>query len=120
DSSWTADGISLGSDDVARVRKPRVAVLWGEPAYSTSAGWIAWVLDQRYGIPFTWILPSAMTGRALKDYDVVVLPDMRGSGSELPVETLKAWVGNGGVLIAIGGAAAALAKPDLKMTTVEM
>ena len=45
-SSWTADGISLGSDDVVRVRKPRIAVLWGEPAYSTSAGWISWILDQ--------------------------------------------------------------------------
>jgi Zinc carboxypeptidase len=125
ESSWTEEGISLGSDAVAYLKRPRIAALYDHPAASTSYGWLAYLLEQRAPIGFTPIRHRVLASEDLADYNVIVLPD--GSDyarflDEPVLRRLREWVSMGGVLVALRGAAACLARPpaspDLRFTTV--
>jgi hypothetical protein len=47
DSAFVEQGTSLGSNEVAALKAPRVLLLWDTPAQSTSAGWARYVLERR-------------------------------------------------------------------------
>jgi Zinc carboxypeptidase len=120
-SSWTAAGISLGSEDVVRVKPPRIAALYDLPAAVNSCGWLLYTLEQRYQIPFTAIRAARLLGADLRDYDVLVFPDGWEYGryfDDGSVKRLKEWVSAGGTLIGMRGSAAFLARPQADLTTV--
>src|SRR5207244_5943886 len=91
------------------------------PASSASCGWMLYLLEQRYRLPFTAIRAGRLLGTDLRDYDVIVFPDGSDHGryfDDGAVRRLKEWVAAGGVLIGIRGAAAFLARPEAELTTV--
>jgi hypothetical protein len=69
---------------------------------SVPSGWLRWILE-RYEFPFEVVAPHALETIALDPFDVVILPDdvMPGAGA---IGRLKAFVQQGGTLIAIGRA----------------
>jgi hypothetical protein len=122
--SWTDAGISLGSPEIFYLKPPKAAVLYDQPASTLSFGWLAYLLEQRAAFGFTALRRPMLADGDLRDYNVIVLPD----GSDYPryldeaaLRRLKAWVESGGVLIALRGAAAFLARepasPELRFTT---
>jgi hypothetical protein len=114
-TAWTEEGPDLGSNDVLFLERPNIGVLTRMPTDATSFGAIAYLLDQRYNLPFTALPAHTITDTELDDYNVIILPDEGGSSSyrallgDDGVKTLKTWIESGGTLISIAGASAYLA-----------
>jgi hypothetical protein len=106
DSGYPEEGVSLGSERVRLVKKPRVLLAWDRPTQSTSAGWARWVLERRFGQPVTAVRVSSLRRVDLTRYDVLVLPSgdyeqaLRGDA----VKRIRDWVTAGGTLVALGEA----------------
>ncbi|MBC8231331.1 hypothetical protein H8E77_17405 [bacterium] len=122
DTSWTEEGISLGSGSIVYLKKPKVVLLYNTPASTLSYGWLAYLFEQEYGLEFTAVNYSFLRSGDLSDYNVIILPS--GSGGEYDrfigkdgVNHLKQWVSDGGTLIALKGASAFLAREEFGMTT---
>jgi hypothetical protein len=109
-------GIDLGSERVAPVRMPKVAVLGGDGVDPSSFGAVWFYLEQQLGLPFDAVQPRDLGDVDLTRYDVVVVPD--ASPRALPkasLDALKAWVEHGGRLVAMaGGAELAASIADVK------
>lgn len=113
-SALVEDGTDLGSNSVFYVRPPRVALAGGPPVNGNSFGFAWFALDQRIGYPTTSIAVASLSGSALDDFDVVILPSASAGGLDGTLgeggrNRLAQWVRNGGVLITLDGATAWLA-----------
>jgi len=83
------------------LRPVRVGLVDRPGGWSTS-GWIRWILE-RFEFPFEVVyLPAVETGALASRFDVLILPSEFAMGNTTP--TLKAFVDEGGTLVAIGGA----------------
>ncbi|KPK82090.1 MAG: hypothetical protein AMS25_03740 [Gemmatimonas sp. SM23_52] len=124
-TGYYAEGpTGVGSNPVVTLRSPRVAVLAGDPVSTTSFGAHWYTLEQEFGLPFTVLRADRLTSQ-LPNYDVLVLPPgwvggYRRAFGEGGAEALRDWVRDGGVLIAIAGAAEYLADPDLEFTSARL
>jgi len=108
-SGMAESGIDLGSENVARVELPRLAVVSGEGVSATSFGAHWYFLEQELGMPFDAVLASDLGAMDLSEYDVIVLPDASPRALRGADEALKAWIQGGGRLIAVAGGAEAVA-----------
>jgi len=106
DSTWVDDGTSLGSNDVAALKSPRVLLLWDTPSQTLSAGWARYALERRFGLGVTAVRTSSLARATFSDYDVIVLP----SGNFAPaindavLARLKDWIRAGGTLVTVAEA----------------
>lgn len=106
-SGWVEDGINFGSNRVARLKKPAVAMVWDQPTSSLAAGHTRFVLERLYGYPVTAIRGTTLGSADLSKFDVLILPsggNYAGILGSAAATRLKTWVQNGGVLIGVGGA----------------
>lgn len=97
-------GLDLGSPSLAPLKHPRVALLTGPGATSTTAGDIWHQFDQIWRTPITMIEAPQIDAPLLRDFDSLILPD--ASFTSLPAgarTAIQAWVNSGGNLIGIGG-----------------
>ncbi len=122
-TAYVEKGISLGSNHVLPVRKPRIAIAWDEPTSSYAAGSTRFVLERQFNYPTTPIRARNLASSAdLSRFDVLILPDTRGGYSSTldssGMERIKTWVRNGGVLVAIAGAIADVADPKVDLLTI--
>ncbi|UCH63484.1 MAG: hypothetical protein JSU77_03270 [Fidelibacterota bacterium] len=122
-TGWTEEGIDLGSDNVVFIKQPRVLALYPQPPLSAySYGWLAWLLEQEYRLPFTAIWPHRLEDVQLNDYDVLILPHASDSyGDVLDDQVMgkvKAWIQGGGTLIGLKSGAAFLTGEELDLTSV--
>lgn len=122
DTSWTEEGIALGSGNVVYLKKPRIAILYDRPVSTLSYGWMAYLLEQCYGLKFTPVRANILTADVLKDYNVIIFPN--GSPGEYEkfvgktgIDRLKSWIQSGGTLIGIKGGMDFLVKDEFKLTT---
>ncbi len=106
DSAFVSEGPSLGSNQVVRLKLPRVLLAWDAPTSSLSAGWARYVIERRYGQPVTAVRVGSLTRVDLSRFDVLILPS-GNYASALGVEPLRRirdWVNGGGTLITIAEA----------------
>jgi len=105
-----------GSGVVQALNAPRIALVGDAGIAHGSYGAVWWSLEQRYGIRFTPISGSALSGD-LSAFNVIILPSGNvpslGRG-----EALKRWVESGGVLITFGGATGWATREDVGMSSV--
>jgi hypothetical protein len=111
------DGTDLGSNSVFFVRPPRVALAGGAPFSGNSYGFAWYALDQRLHYPSTSVTLDELDNSVLGEIDVLIMPSagaggIDGSLGESGRERLADWVRNGGVLIALDGATAWLAREE--------
>ncbi|MBI3448745.1 MAG: hypothetical protein HY049_07505 [Acidobacteria bacterium] len=105
-------GVDLGSASVVRVKMPRIATIYGEPASPTSAGWVQFVLREQYGLKIAPIRARTLVTQAdLRRYDVIILPDGSAAGyreafGKDGVALLRNWMEAGGTMITFKGASA--------------
>jgi len=111
------EGIDLGSNQFRALKAPKIAIIVGDGISSYDAGEIWHLFDTRYDITVTK-LDTKNVGRAdLSRYNTIIVPSGRlDDGNSKKV---KAWVQNGGTLIAYKGAlnwlkSKELAKLDFK------
>ncbi len=108
-------GPDLGSNSVRAIPAARVALVGGPgiSSYSFGAAWYAF--DQRLRFPVTRVELTDL-GRALPDFDVVVLPSawsLAASVTGADIEALESWVREGGTLVTLDATTAWLASnPD--------
>ena len=74
DSTWVDDGTSLGSNDVAALKTPKILLVWDAPTQSLSAGWTRYTLERRFGAAVTAVRAGSLGRANFNDYDVIVLP----------------------------------------------
>ena len=122
-SGLTSSGIDLGSPNVALLKRPKVLVLYADrPVAPYSYGAIAWLMEEAYGLAFTPIAPTSLGHLRLSDYDVLILPDNRGSYSGVlnasAMTRVQAWVREGGTLIGLKGGAVFLTGESQELTSV--
>lgn len=114
----------VGGESVISMQSPKIAVVADEAVDQTSFGSIWWTLD-RYGITFTPMTIAAAKGNALRDFNVLILPD--GSASRYfsgfgagGVSALKDFASNGGTVVTIRGASVFAALKDVGLTTSKL
>lgn len=125
DTGFTDAGdTGIGGESVISLREPKIVMAADDAVDQTSYGSIWWTFD-RYGVRFTPMSIRAIRSGALKDYNVLVLPD--GSASQYNslfgpggVAELKRWVENGGTLITAGGASVFAALKKVELTTTRL
>lgn len=97
---FSAEGIDLGSSNIKAIRKPEVALAFGQGVAASEAGQVWFLLNQQLDLPVTKIDPSNFARASLKRYNVLVLPGGNYSAwDNATIEKLKGWVNDGGTLI---------------------
>ncbi len=101
DSSYVDEGTSLGSNDVAPLKAPKVLLVWDAPTSTLSAGWTRYVLERRFGQNVTAVRTGSLGRADFSDFDVVVMPSAN-FGSQINdgvLNRLKDWLRGGGTLV---------------------
>lgn len=121
-NSWVEDGPNFGSASFAAMKMPKVALAWDSGTSPTSAGNTRFVLEQELGIPVAPIRVSTLGRADLSLYDVVIIPDTFGGvvAQSRSAGQLKAFVENGGVLIAIATGVSELAQEDVGLLSTKL
>ena len=107
-------GFDFGSEKVHFIKKPNVAMLTGKGVSSGAAGEVWHLFEQQLDYPVTLINADEIDGAALKNIDVLILPDgnYKFFNDKDATAEIKQWVQQGGKIIAIENAAAQIAKAD--------
>lgn len=90
-------GSDLGSNRMAALAKPSVAMIVGTGVNAIDAGEIWHLLDQRFNIPVSHLESSVFNRVELNRYNTIIMAG--GSYADLNKDKLKAWVQSGGTLI---------------------
>jgi len=106
DSSWVDEGTSLGSNDVAPLKAPKVLMVWDTPTSSLSAGWMRFALERRFGVGVTAVRTASLGRANFNDYDVIVMPsgNYAGTINEGVLNRIKDWLRAGGTMVTVAEA----------------
>ncbi len=97
-------GIDLGSNNIATIVKPKIALLAEAPTAPYSYGAINFLFEREFDLPFTRINMKSLGN--LKDFNVLVLPggNYVDNVSKIALHSLKNWIRAGGTVVAVSGA----------------
>lgn len=101
-TGFVEKGKDFGSSEVAYLKAPKIAVLFGEQTSSLSTGEIWHFFEQQIHYPITQIGTDYFKTVDLKKYDVLIIPEgnyrMFDEGT---LDQLSVWISAGGKLIVI-------------------
>jgi hypothetical protein len=105
-------GYDFGSSKIHSVKAPVIGLVTGEGISSNAAGEVWHFFEREIDYPVTLINLNNNFSNNLKDFDVLILPDGNYSllSGKSQAAQLKEWINSGGKLVAMEGAAAAIAK----------
>ena len=110
-SGFMESGFDFGSDKLHLLKKPVVAMLTGNKASYTAAGEVWHLFEQQLDYPITLINAEDMSDVSWKNLDVLIIPN--GNYKFLTEKDgnleLKAWIKQGGKVIALENAVAQMA-----------
>ena len=106
DSTWIDEGTSLGSNETAALKAPKVLLVWDTPTATLSAGWTRYVLERRFGVQTTAVRTNSLGRANLNDYDVIVMPsgNYAGTINDALLSRIKDWLRAGGTLVTLADA----------------
>ncbi|TAI48248.1 M14 family metallopeptidase [Flagellimonas allohymeniacidonis] len=109
-TGFVDSGKDFGSRYVKMIKKPKVAILSGKPTSTLRFGEIWHFFEQQLGYPLTVLDTDYYKSVDLKSYHILILPggNYKEFLNESQLKKLKAWVSDGGKLIAMGGAIASM------------
>lgn len=120
DSGWMG-GTAFGSEKIRHVKKPVIGLVGGPGTNATSYGMLWHTLDIDTPIPHNTLSLESLRNIDLDDYNVLVFPD--GSYSDRlgkrGMEKIKAWVSDGGTIVAVKGASAFLRDKDIEISKLK-
>lgn len=104
-------GKDFGSSEVAYLKAPKIAVLFGEQTSSLSAGEIWHFFEQQIHYPITQIGTDYFKTIDMKKYDVLVIPEGNYKMfDDSTLEQLSTWIAGGGKLIILANGLNAFAE----------
>jgi len=113
-TGFSAEGIDLGSNNIKAVRKPEVALAFGQGVTASEAGQVWFLLNQQLDLPVTKIDLANFQRVQLKKYTTLVLPGGNyGAWDKATVDKIKEWVNQGGTLITFQTASAWAIKEEI-------
>ena len=117
-SGLSTAGVDLGSSSLPAVRKPVVMLFAGPGTSPTDVGEIWHLFDQRYGMPVSLVEVETFNRIDPSKYTVIIMPggSYAGLGKE-GQEKLRAWVAQGGTLVATEDAVQYLSNAGLTKVT---
>jgi hypothetical protein len=119
DATYSEEGPSMGSDRMVYVRRPKIAVLAGDPVSTRSFGDLWYTLERLYRLEFTAAYQQQLDERSLSEYDVLILPHGyygRSTFSAEWIAALKGWIDRGGTLVCFKGASRWAAEAELGLS----
>ena len=110
-SGMVDSGLDFGSPSVQMISNPKVAVFSGGSTSTLGFGEVWHFFEQQLNYPVSVLDESYFNRVSLSNYDVLILPNVSRleNGS---MEKIRAWINEGGKLIAIGSTLQALDKED--------
>jgi len=122
DTAQMTTGPDLGSNRALILKAPRIALLMDRPSNPTAFGAVAHTLTEA-GLPFVQLRSDRLGPVSLHRFTHVILVDDEASGrgwqqvlGEGGTAKLKAWVAEGGTLLAFQGGAAYASRAGLTST----
>jgi hypothetical protein len=115
----------VGSESIWDLKTPVVALVGEEGVGVSSYGATWYVLEQRYGIPFTPVSVRWLGFGDLSRYNVIIIPDASSGtlnrilGKE-GADRLREWVRSGGTLITMAGASSWAARENVTLTSARI
>lgn len=124
-SSRADQGTDLGSNSVFPLQFPRIALLGGAPVSGNSFGYAWYAFDQRLRYPVTPLDVDAITGAALNDFNVLIVPSVSTGALDRAIgdggrSRIADWVRAGGVLITLDQATEWLATERLGLARLRV
>lgn len=122
DSSWIERGPDFGTDEGLALKVPRVAMAWDRPVVANSAGWLRYLLEQRYGVPVTPLRTHELGRVELDRFTVLILPEGGDYADVLGkrgTAAIQGFVERGGVLVTLGSASRWLMAKDVGLLASE-
>ncbi len=120
DSGWMG-GTAFGSEKIRHVRDPQIGLVGGPGTSPTSYGMLWHTLDVDTPIPHSTLSLETLRNLDLSKFKVLVFPD--GSYAERlgkrGVDKIKAWVNEGGTIVAVKGANAFLREKDVEVSKLK-
>jgi len=105
ETGWMMAGPDIGSNDIAYLAAPKVALIGGPGTSSLDYGATWHFFEQELGYPVTTLSTDYFKSVNLADYDVLIMPDgWYGDFDDEVLSDISDWVNNGGTLIAVQGA----------------
>lgn len=99
-TGFSTEGIDLGSSNIKALRKPEVALAFGQGVTSSEAGQVWFLLNQQLNLPVTKLDLQSFARAPLNRYNVLVLPGGNYSDwDRTTVDKIRNWVNEGGTLI---------------------
>jgi hypothetical protein len=94
-------GFDMGSEKVAVIKAPKIAVISGEPTDSNAFGEVWHFFDKQINYPITIVSTDFLNGNNISKFDVIILPDGNYNRYiyENTTKALADWVRAGGKLI---------------------
>jgi Zinc carboxypeptidase len=120
-SGYSTKGSDLGSDNFQLIKKPEIALVYGDEADANAYGHTWFFFEQEAKSPVTPIQFSRIGNADLSQFTTLVFADGRYDMEEKKLESLEKWVRAGGRLVAMEGALKAFADKggfDLKSKEV--
>ncbi|MCB1022771.1 MAG: hypothetical protein KDB79_00170 [Acidobacteria bacterium] len=118
-------GISLGSEYVINLERPKIMVMTKEPTGAVTFGSVYSVLSQRFDLDFVAVSTEMFNRANLSRYNVIIFPDgSPGAYEDIlgknGVARLRAWIENGGTFIGLKGGAAFTTREGVEFTDVKL
>jgi hypothetical protein len=99
-SGYSSEGIDLGSSNIRALRKPEVALAFGQGVTASEAGQVWFLLNQQLNLPVSKLDLQSFARANLNRYNVLVLPGGNySSWDKSAIDKVKNWVADGGTLI---------------------
>ncbi|MGF1586401.1 MAG: M14 family zinc carboxypeptidase [Bacteroidales bacterium] len=112
-TSFSREGIHLGSGSFESLDKPEILMLIGQGTNSREAGEVWHLLDQRYNVPVTMVNIEQINSMDLNRYNTLIMVSGNYSGIyDSGKASLQRWVRAGGNIVAFGSANQWLARND--------
>jgi hypothetical protein len=123
ESALTEKGPDLGGSRFPLLEPPRVCLLGGSPISSSSYGAVWQMLDSRLGLRASRVDIGQLPRTNLDKYNVIVMPHTWGEAyqhvlGKSGILKLHRWIEEGGTLVAMGAAAAAVADTSFGLSKV--
>lgn len=120
-------GSDLGGDYFTLLEAPRTAILVDKYISMYNYGAMKYLFDYELGMRVSTIDAGRLNYLDLRKYNVIILPSLWGGTSQLKdglgkagLKNLKDWISDGGTLIAIENAAAALTDTSIGLSKVDL
>lgn len=108
------EGPDMGSPDIIKLSAPKIACVTGNDVNPNAAGEIWHLFEQQVKYPVTMLNGTSLRISTLRQFNIIILPDGDYSfiSDKKMSEDVKAWVRNGGRIIALESAVSQFAAAD--------